>query len=50
MSAERPSDEPVSKPSLLIGDESPHARQTTTGGHTVPIDDIEMYYEEYGAG
>ena len=24
--------------------------QTTTRGHTVPIDDIEMYYEEYGAG
>jgi len=25
-------------------------KQTTTRGHTVPIDDIEMYYEEYGAG
>jgi pimeloyl-ACP methyl ester carboxylesterase len=26
------------------------SRETTTRGHTVPIDDIEMYYEEYGAG
>ncbi|WP_134495507.1 alpha/beta fold hydrolase [Microvirga pakistanensis] len=25
-------------------------KQTTTRGHTVQINDIEMYYEEYGAG
>jgi pimeloyl-ACP methyl ester carboxylesterase len=25
-------------------------KQSTTGGHTVQINNIEMYYEEYGAG
>jgi pimeloyl-ACP methyl ester carboxylesterase len=30
---------------------TPYApKQTTPRGHTVQLDNIEMYYEEYGAG
>src|SRR5947208_7600255 len=50
-SAGKNANPPISTPGYATPMTSKYApKQTTTRGHTVQINNIEMYYEEYGAG
>jgi len=50
-SAGKNANPPISTPGYATPMTSKYApKQTTTRGHTVQINNTEMYYEEYGAG